>query len=273
MMEILFCRSNADIKLLNACWLDRFKYPLEEEIMKQIGNNNFNLLFQGCLMAARDESVGSAAVVNTASGDTLVNAIINQGFEAIWTSGINSSDCRLLIETLSKASDAQLKYIYDQYREKKSADLIDAINSSFSNKQLARAVSSKFMSRPENLCRAINKSLDALVTDKTTVVRIVGRISKEEVSVLSETYKRLYQLELMTALSYGLSLNPNLVKAIRCFVFEVLLVYAPTAMIYMFVCLGASGTGGGIGSHECNQRICKQQCYSSIQCCWCCVIE
>ena len=223
LMDILFCRSNAEINMLKACWLDRFKYGVDEEIMKEIGNNSYNLLFQGCLMAARDETVGPSATVNAGSGDILVDAIINKGLAAIWADGINSSDCRLLIDTLSKANDAQLKYVYDQYREKKSADLIDTINSEFANnKQLARAISSKFMSRPENLCRSINKSLDALVTDKTTVVRILGRIAKEDITVLSETYKRLYQLELMTALSYGLSLNPNLVKAIRCFVFEVI---------------------------------------------------
>lgn len=60
-----------------------------------------------------------------------------------------------------------------------------------------------------------------MLTDKTSVARVLGRMSKAEVQRVTDDYQRMYMQPLSLSLSQGLSTTPNLLKAIKAFVFEV----------------------------------------------------
>lgn len=219
--EILFCRTNKEINLLKSCWMDCFKYSLEEEILKEIGSNNYGLLYQGCLLGQRDESNN----IDRDSANRLCDGIISQGLDTIWKAGITDSICKLFIDTLSLASDAQLQYIATLFKEKNvsgSGNIIDVIQKTFINdKYIMNTITSKFMSREDYLARRLQSSMDSLITDKTTLVRILATSSKSDIIAITASFQAIYFQPFNAALSVALNNNPNLLKAIRAFIFNV----------------------------------------------------
>lgn len=149
MLEILFGRSNADMKSVKVCWFETHRTKLEEELAKAIGNNSYNLLFQGCLAANKNED--DAALTDTASLDYLADALISQGVRTIWEGGVTSSVCKQFLQTLATASTAQINYLCSTFKTKNAAkakSLEDEINDAFANdKSIAKALTSKLMNR------------------------------------------------------------------------------------------------------------------------------
>lgn len=220
LLEVLFCRTNEEVKQLKSCWLDRFKITLEEEILKEIGDNNYNLLFQGCLLGKRDET-GS---INVDVANTIADGIVSQGLQKIWADGISNSVCKQFIDALAQSSDAQLAQIAAAYKDKKGdgSSIIDAINTAFANDaQLAQAISGKFVSREVYLAQRLEAGMSSMVTDKTTLARILACLSKEDVTAVDAAYTATFNKPFNAALAVALSNNPNFLKAIRSFVYKV----------------------------------------------------
>jgi hypothetical protein len=220
LLEALFCRSNAEIAQLKACWMDRFKITLEEEIMKEIGDNNYNLLFQGCLLGKKDE-VGAT---NLDVANTIADGIVNQGLEKIWADGISNSVCKQFIDALAQSSDAQLAQIAASYKEKKGdgSSLVDAIKAAFANEpNLSQAIAGKFVDRAVYLAQRLESSMSSMITDKTTLVRILATLSKDDVAKVNTAYQETFNKPFNASLGIAVGHNPNLLKAIRSFVYDV----------------------------------------------------
>ena len=223
LLEILFCRTNAEMKMLKVCYADKHKVTLEEDIGKEVGQSSYNLLFQGCMLGQRDENPQSMADMNRAQ--YLANAIFAQGIKTIWDGGVGSSVCRELMDNLSKASDNQLQavdQIFKQLNVGNAKDLSDEMYASL-DRPVARAMTGKFLNKYVFLAKCIFESLDnKLVTDRTSIVRILGRASKEEIALISAAYHERYQQGLVVALNQAIgTVTPNLMRSLRAFIFEV----------------------------------------------------
>lgn len=130
--------------MLKVCWFEKYHSKIEDDIANAVGSNNFNTLFQGVLMASRDET----GLIDQNAATFLVDAITQQGIKTIWDAGITNGTCKLLLDTLVLGSEAQLTLVSNTFRQKNAKDLADVVSEAFSdNKSVAKAINSRFLTR------------------------------------------------------------------------------------------------------------------------------
>ncbi|KAI9589400.1 annexin B10-like [Glossina fuscipes] len=190
LVEILCTKSNDEMADIVSCYENMYDRPLVEHICSET-SGHFRRLLTLIVTGVRDP----AGTVDAEKAKELAQALYNAGEAKLGT------DEEVFNRILAHSSFAQLRLIFEEYKQLSGQTIEQAIKHEMSGKlhDAMMAIVECVQSPPTFFAIRLFKAMDGIGTDDTTLIRIIVSRSEIDLGNIKQEFERLYNRTLYSA--------------------------------------------------------------------------
>jgi annexin A7/11 len=190
LVEILCSRSNDDIKRIVTRYEELFNRPLVQQICSEV-SGDFARLMTLIATCVRDPP----NTVNPELAKEHAEKLYNAGAAKLGT------DEEVFNKIMAHDSFAQLRLVFEEYKSLTGKTIEQALNAELGGDLLKAmlAIVECVQSPPTFFARRLQKSMEGMGTDDTTLIRIIVSRSEIDLGVIKSQYEMLYNKTLLSA--------------------------------------------------------------------------
>ncbi|XP_073829567.1 annexin B10-like [Musca autumnalis] len=191
LVEILCTKSNEEMSEIVKCYEDMYDRPLAEHLCSET-DGHFRRLLTLIITGVRDP-VGT---VDPEKAKEQAEQLYNAGEAKLGT------DEEVFNRILAHGSFAQLRLIFDEYKELSGQTLEQAIKHEMSGElhEAMMAIVECVQSPAAFFANRLFKAMDGMGTDDTTLIRIIVSRSEIDLGNIKEEFERIYNRTLVSAI-------------------------------------------------------------------------
>uniref|UniRef100_A0A1A9Z5V4 Annexin n=1 Tax=Glossina pallidipes TaxID=7398 RepID=A0A1A9Z5V4_GLOPL len=190
LVEILCTKSNDEMAEIVSCYENMYDRPLVEHMCSET-SGHFRRLLTLIVTGVRDPP----GTVDAEKAKELAQALYNAGEAKLGT------DEEVFNRILSHSSFAQLRLIFDEYKQLSGQTIEQAIKHEMSGDlhDAMMAIVECVQSPPTFFATRLFKAMDGIGTDDTTLIRIIVSRSEIDLGNIKQEFERLYDRTLYSA--------------------------------------------------------------------------
>uniref|UniRef100_D3TLB6 Annexin n=1 Tax=Glossina morsitans morsitans TaxID=37546 RepID=D3TLB6_GLOMM len=190
LVEILCTNSNDEMAEIVSCYENMYDRPLVEHMCSET-SGHFRRLLTLIVTGVRDPP----GTVDAEKAKELAQALYNAGEAKLGT------DEEVFNRILSHSSFAQLRLIFDEYKQLSGQTIEQAIKHEMSGvlHDAMMAIVECVQSPPTFFATRLFKAMDGIGTDDTTLIRIIVSRSEIDLGNIKQEFERLYDRTLYSA--------------------------------------------------------------------------